>query len=147
MNDELKEALRDIIREELAPMKKDLNQFRGEFLGFKDQTEGKFEETNKNLEAFQEEFQEFKDQTEKDLRELKPVNKNLKAFQNEFREFRDQTHADLQVIKGGQQGIRAEVTDKTNEVKTAIRDLRSDVEYTFHKTAQNELEMRRLKKW
>ena len=52
---------------------------------------------------------------------------------------------DIQILKGGQQGIRSEITDRFSVIKFELRGLRSDIEFTYHKAALNELEIVRLK--
>lgn len=44
-------------------------------------------------------------------------------LESELKEFREEMRTDLQILKGGQKGIRAEITDRFNEVKTETNGL------------------------
>jgi uncharacterized alpha-E superfamily protein len=77
---------------------------------------------------------------------LKNLDGRVKNMEHEVKEFRGEVQTDLKVIKGGQTGLRNELTDRFNEIKTSLRHIESDIEHTYLKTAQNELELRRLKR-
>lgn len=88
---------------------------------------------------------------------LEAGQKSLEAGQNELRiktnsidaelkEFRTETKIVLQIIQTSQQGTREEITQRFKEVKHSLSHLESDISFTFQKTAQNELELNRIKK-
>ncbi|MFZ2464641.1 MAG: hypothetical protein WAW77_13690 [Caldibacillus thermoamylovorans] len=75
----------------------------------------------------------------------KDLVKQVKGIDTELKEFRTETKTSLKVIQTGQQGTREEMTQRFKEVKHTLNRLESDIALTFQKTAQQELELNRIK--
>ncbi|KIO69723.1 hypothetical protein [Caldibacillus thermoamylovorans] len=75
----------------------------------------------------------------------KDLVKQVKGIDTELKEFRTETKTSLKVIQTGQQGTREEMTQRFKEVKHTLNSLESDIALTFQKTAQQELELNRIK--
>jgi chromosome segregation ATPase len=120
MDTELKDALKELFSEQLGPINQRLGNLESKL--------GNLESKLVNLET---DFSEFRT--------------DMNGFREEFNEFKQDTQANFAVLKGGQEGLRAELTDKFNELNKAIRNLDSDIDLTYMKTAQTEREVNRLK--
>ncbi|HEU5141268.1 MAG TPA: hypothetical protein VFT51_14935 [Bacillales bacterium] len=130
MNEELKETLREVLQAELKPVNRQLNQMdqRLEKVETGQQRlEQRFEKMNKRLEGVETGQQKI----DQRLGKVETGQKDIQA--------------DLKVLIDGQKEIHNEITDYFNEMNTVMQTYRGDIEYTFHKTAQHELELRRLK--
>ena len=75
----------------------------------------------------------------------KDLVKQVNGIEIELKEFRTETKTSLKVIQTGQQGTREEMTQRFKEVKHTLNSLESDIALTFQKTAQQELELNRIK--
>lgn len=72
----------------------------------------------------------------------KDLVKQVNGIEIELKEFRTETKTSLKVIQTGQQGTREEMTQR---FKDTLNRLESDIALTFQKTAQQELELNRIK--
>jgi len=75
----------------------------------------------------------------------KDLVKQVKGIETELKEFRTETKTSLKVIQTGQQGTREEMTQRFKEVKHTLNHLESDIALIFQKTAQQEIELNRIK--
>lgn len=74
------------------------------------------------------------------------IESRVGGIESELKDFRLEMKTEIQLLKIGQQGNRKEITERFIEVKKAINSLQGDIETTYHETAQNKLEINRLKR-
>ncbi|UOF90848.1 hypothetical protein LSG31_00760 [Fodinisporobacter ferrooxydans] len=88
-------------------------------------------------------------------KELQTLNSRVGTIESELKEFRQETEANFQVLKAGNEGLREQVSQRAKETKDQIQhaqetvlheinDIKLDVEFTYEKTARNELALKRL---
>lgn len=66
------------------------------------------------------------------------------GIENELKDFRTETTTSLQILQTDQKGMRAEITQRFKEPKKSLERLKSDLEFTYQKTAMHELKLHRI---
>ena len=119
MDKELTDALKSILDAALQPIHLELKAIDQRFDGM----DQRFDGIDRRFDGMDERFD---------------------SLEGELKEFRAETKTALQVIQSGQQGTRAEMTQRFNETKKGLERLESDIEFTYKKTAMHDLKLNRI---
>jgi chromosome segregation ATPase len=114
MSDELKSVLRAVLKEELSPINKRLNSLEAGLSDFKNE-----------MHDFKQDMYDFKQEMHDFQNEMNEFRQDSSKFQSDMNDFRKEVQTELQILKGGQKGIRNEITDRFNEIKSSLSNLES----------------------
>lgn len=149
MSSELKQLLVSVLQEALNPIHSEL-QLLNHRVGNIESRIGSIESRVGGIESrvgsIESRFDNIEPIVENIGSRVGNIESRVGGIESELKDFRLEMKTEIQLLKVGQQGNRKEITDRFVEVKKAINSLQGDIETTYHETAQNKLEINRLKR-